>query len=256
MGETTFSPSFAFHCPTNPQMTPLINPNRRIGMRFIRNLFCYCFVTHFRIFIFRLPVQGISGFPIPKSQRQLLPVWRQKGMNEIFFWSKPATCSAPLFANRCKNGPSINQKDMQGGLRVGACSLTQTQMWLVWVVGLWRWGRGPGEEKGGWVGLGLGGWYDCKSWEEQRGTHRFVTDWTSLHQADAKLPILPKCCLLALPCADQVCIHTMFAMQAMHGQTVEDPSTQSRSFSLILFHQGPLLVSRGVGQIKYPFRYM
>ena len=85
MGETTFSPSFAFHCPTNPQMTPLINPNRRIGMRFIRNLFCYSFVTHFRIFIFRLPVLGISGFPIPKSQRQLLPVWRQKGMNEIFF---------------------------------------------------------------------------------------------------------------------------------------------------------------------------
>ena len=105
------------------------------------------------------------------------------------------------------------------------------------------------------AGLGLG-WYDCKSWEEQRGTHRFVTDWTSLHQADAQLPILPKCCLLALPCADQVCIHTMFTMQAMHGQTVEDPSTQSRSFSLILFHQGPLLVSRGVGQIKYPFRDM
>ena len=108
----------------------------------------------------------------------------------------------------------------------------------------------------GGVGVGVGGWYDCKSWEEQRGTHRFVTDWTSLHQADAQLPILPKCCLLALPCADQVCIHTMFTMQAMHGQTVEDPSTQSRSFSLILFHQGPLLVSRGVGQIKYPFRDM
>ena len=125
---------------------------------------------------------------------------------------------------------------------------------------LWVCGDGEGlQEKRrgvGGVGVGVGGWYDCKSWEEQRGTHRFVTDWTSLHQADAQLPILPKCCLLALPCADQVCIHTMFTMQAMHGQTVEDPSTQSRSFSLILFHQGPLLVSRGVGQIKYPFRDM
>ena len=77
---------------------------------------------------------------------------------------------------------------------------------------LWVCGGGEGvQEKRRVVGWG---WYDCKSWEEQRGTHRYVTDWTSLHQADAQLPILPKCCLLALPCADQVCIHTMFTRNA------------------------------------------
>ena len=36
MGETTFSPSFAFHCPKNLHMTPLIN---RMATWFIRNCF-------------------------------------------------------------------------------------------------------------------------------------------------------------------------------------------------------------------------